>query len=87
MVCPLRYVVAAFSVALALFVFLWSEYDRRKQALIAPRSNHLSKSPATVNVGKVSLKELGETLASFFTGRYLLDHWRAYSEVKAQRTE
>ena len=86
MVCPLRYIVAACSVALALFVFLWSEYDKRKQSLVEPRTKSINNQIHSTE-SKRTLKNFAETFTSFFTGRYILDHWRAYSQVKNNRVD
>ena len=72
MVCPLRYVVAAVSILVALFVLLWSEYDRRKDL------KNASSSETMVKLTPTETKSIGSTVTSFFTGQYLLDHFRRY---------
>ncbi|KAH9253306.1 hypothetical protein BASA81_008657 [Batrachochytrium salamandrivorans] len=79
MVCPLRYIVAAVSVVLALGVLIWSEWDRTraKSAALArgdKSEQPLSSPPATTATTSSYLS----VFVSLFTGRYIFDQWQAY---------
>jgi hypothetical protein len=92
MVCPLRYVVAGVSVLLALFVLLWTEWDRRREVKTANvvhedvKTTKLKKGDKTTTHSRFpeNMESFVSTIISFFNGRYLLDQWRAFRNSNEQ---
>lgn len=79
MVCPLRYIVAAVSVVLALGVLLWSEWDRvRAKPAALSRGDKSEQMTATATATTTSPSSYLSVFVSLFTGRYILNQWQAY---------
>lgn len=73
MVCPLRFIVAGVSVAIALVVLLWSEWDRFNTKQQAEEKKEDKSQSST---------SLFSQFISLFTGRFLLNQCQAMHRNK-----